>query len=452
MNISKINVGGTLYNIQDAALTAQVAELIEDISSLTGALKWIGFTSTALVDGSTTNPITIEGQSVTAVAGNVAGYNPTKHSTAQHVRFENYGAGFWSMYINASGEVQVPAVKGTVYYAEAADSSSAEVGKYYIAVDVAQDGTALFNEHTTEDASKGLEFVYNGSAWQEFGSTGSLGALAFKDSVQATYTPAGTVTAPSVTISGGSPKNLSTTTIIGVSDSTETASRVTDVSKKAVEIYEIPQPSSVSLSGKLSTSKLETTTIKGVGGTVNLHDTPTLVTTDIYKLHSAPSTGQSLYYMAVDDNNETLVMSAVTVESAAVGTSLTAGTQQTVATAAQSDTRVATGGYSQNEQHGSTIVTGTQSGATVLEQTNVGGLRTIRTICIDGDSAADISHVVYDVSSTNVTVPIKNAAATTVATGGTDVNGTGAQVITALPSATATAPTFDGTQATITSR
>lgn len=46
------------------------------------------------------------------------------------------------------------------------------------------------------------EFVWSEveSKWREFGSTGSLKALAFKDSASADYTPAGSVTAPNVTV------------------------------------------------------------------------------------------------------------------------------------------------------------------------------------------------------------------------------------------------------------
>ena len=47
-----------------------------------------------------------------------------------------------------------------------------------------------------------LEFVWNGSKWQELGSTGSLKALAFKDNASATYTPAGTNAASAVTFTG----------------------------------------------------------------------------------------------------------------------------------------------------------------------------------------------------------------------------------------------------------
>lgn len=39
-----------------------------------------------------------------------------------------------------------------------------------------------------------LEFVWNGTAWQELGSSGSLKALAFKDSASGKFTPAGNVT------------------------------------------------------------------------------------------------------------------------------------------------------------------------------------------------------------------------------------------------------------------
>ena len=39
------------------------------------------------------------------------------------------------------------------------------------------------------------EYVYNGSSWQEFGSTGSLKALAFKDSASGNVTVSGTAEA-----------------------------------------------------------------------------------------------------------------------------------------------------------------------------------------------------------------------------------------------------------------
>ena len=43
------------------------------------------------------------------------------------------------------------------------------------------------------------EYVWNGSKWQEFGSTGSLKALAFKDNASGSFTPSGTVSRPTFT-------------------------------------------------------------------------------------------------------------------------------------------------------------------------------------------------------------------------------------------------------------
>jgi hypothetical protein len=61
-DISQITMpSGTTYNIKDAQARQ--------------AKGWIGITTTALTDGATTNPITINGQSVTAVEGNIASYD-----------------------------------------------------------------------------------------------------------------------------------------------------------------------------------------------------------------------------------------------------------------------------------------------------------------------------------------------------------------------------------------
>ncbi len=119
--ISIINNGTENLYIKDA----EARQSISDIqSSITGAMHYIGKTTTALSEGATTNPIVIDGNNVTAKAGDVAIY----------------------------GE---------------------------------------------------LEFVFNGTKWQEFGSTGSLKALAFKDNASGNFTPAGSNAASTVTFTGG---------------------------------------------------------------------------------------------------------------------------------------------------------------------------------------------------------------------------------------------------------
>lgn len=45
-------------------------------------------------------------------------------------------------------------------------------------------------------SSRGGIFLFNGNVWREFGSVGALKALAYKDEVEAEYTPEGTITKP----------------------------------------------------------------------------------------------------------------------------------------------------------------------------------------------------------------------------------------------------------------
>lgn len=119
--ISKITLpSGTTYDIKDS--TAR--QLIQDIeTTITGAMHYVGVTTTELTDGSTRASLVIDGETVQFTA-------------------DDAGA--------------------VVIYGDS-------------------------------------EFVWNGTKWQEFGSTGSLKALAFKDTASASYTPAGSVSQPSFT-------------------------------------------------------------------------------------------------------------------------------------------------------------------------------------------------------------------------------------------------------------
>ena len=104
-DISKITLpSGSTYNIKDQG----ARDLIDAMSGYT---DFLGVTTTALTDGATTNPITINGSSVTAKKGNIATY-----------------------------------------------------------------GSA--------------EFIFNGTAWQEFGGLSGLGSLAYKNSASGSGTVA----------------------------------------------------------------------------------------------------------------------------------------------------------------------------------------------------------------------------------------------------------------------
>lgn len=72
-DISKITLlNGTTYDLKDA----QARSDIEDIKgAIAGGVTFMGETTTALTDGATTNPITINSKSVTAIKGYLVVYN-----------------------------------------------------------------------------------------------------------------------------------------------------------------------------------------------------------------------------------------------------------------------------------------------------------------------------------------------------------------------------------------
>lgn len=128
----------------------RIATLETEVAKLSNATHWLGITTTSISDGSTTNPITINGQSVTAVNGDI---------------------------VQANG---------------------------------------------------GAEFIFNGTAWQELGtSIGTLKAFAYADTGEVTVTPSGSNAASSVsgtcsvTPSGsvaGTAVTLSTTSVGSVTN------------------------------------------------------------------------------------------------------------------------------------------------------------------------------------------------------------------------------------------
>lgn len=74
MDISKIKVGSTSYNIKDAAARTDISNLQGAVAALEGGQYFLGVTTTALENGSTTATVSIDGNDVTATNGNVAIY------------------------------------------------------------------------------------------------------------------------------------------------------------------------------------------------------------------------------------------------------------------------------------------------------------------------------------------------------------------------------------------
>jgi hypothetical protein len=88
-----VNVEGTVTNVEYTVKDAEARQLIEEIGH---AIYWIGVTTTALTDGDTTNPIQVNGESVTAKLGGMASYSGSEFvwngSAWQELGKNNFGA------------------------------------------------------------------------------------------------------------------------------------------------------------------------------------------------------------------------------------------------------------------------------------------------------------------------------------------------------------------------
>lgn len=88
-----VDVSGTVTNVTYDIKDAYARERIAQLGS---ALYWIGITTTTLSDGSTTNPITVNGDSVTAEVGGMAQYDGIEYvwsgSAWQEMGHGNFGS------------------------------------------------------------------------------------------------------------------------------------------------------------------------------------------------------------------------------------------------------------------------------------------------------------------------------------------------------------------------
>ena len=400
-NIKQITLlDGVTYDIVDAG----ARELIEELQAYT---DYLGVTTTELTDGATTNPITINSKSVTAVKGNIV----------------NYGS---------------------------------------------------------------KEFIFNGTAWQEFGDLSALGDLAYKDDASATYTPAGTVSQPtfsgseltstgSFTPAGGveislgsgsanytpsgsvsqptfSGSELTSTgsftpsgsVAISVGSGTANYTPAGSVSQPTFSGSELTSTGSFTPSGSVTITQEETGTANYTpAGTVS---TPTItVTPATDSVYSITDVGSLPSLTMTVDANENLTISF------AQGTLPTKGSAQTVVsgiTSATSSQPTFTGtgavlGASFSGTSGSVSVAGTPAG-TVSQPTfsgtavdlEAGFTGTSGSVSVTGTPAGTVSQPTF--SGTGVDLE----AAFTGTAGSVSVTGT--------PAGTVSQPTFSGTEATIT--
>lgn len=119
-----VDVNGTVTDVEFTLKDAEARELIEAIGH---AIYWIGVTTTVLTDGDTTNPITVNGESVTANLGGLASYNGSEFvwngSAWQEMGKNNFGA--LAFKSSASGDY-TPA--GSVQITQGQDTTDSVTG------------------------------------------------------------------------------------------------------------------------------------------------------------------------------------------------------------------------------------------------------------------------------------------------------------------------------------
>ena len=72
-----VNIDGTITNVEFTIKDAEARQMITDLGN---ALYWIGVTTTALSEGATTNPISVNGEDVTARLGGLASYEGMEYA------------------------------------------------------------------------------------------------------------------------------------------------------------------------------------------------------------------------------------------------------------------------------------------------------------------------------------------------------------------------------------
>lgn len=276
------------------------------------------------------------------------------------------------------------------------------------------------------------EFIWNGTAWQEFGDLSALGALAYKNNVSATYTPAGTVSQPTFTgTTMTATGNFTPSGSVTISKGTGTANYTPEGSVA----------SSFTGSSMTSTGKF---TPSGNVSFTNTNQTTTVSKASTGDATYTPQGSVSAPTISVDTAGTTTTVNSITavgtlpaldmtVENETLAFTWSAGTLPTKG----SNTTVKTGDAS----YTATAPTFTGTGARLV------------TGNISVPSSASFSGTEGDVS----------VSGTTTGSVSSEFTGTGAELkgsfsgtqgsvsVSGTPEGTVSQPTFSGTQATITS-
>lgn len=224
--ISKITLAsGDEYELKDKAA----------VTSVTASGTTITVTKR---DGTTTSFTTQDNNttyaaatSVQAVATSAVTGTSTAYARADHVHNITKATVTGALGYTPLSQSDISGMSGAMHYIGTTTASITD-GSTTKPTDITGSGTsgALASGDVIISGEK--EFVWNGTKWQEFGSTGSLKALAFKDNATASYQPAGSITVTLPTASKNVVSTVSTGTVV-TSVTTAAQTMVTGVTTAA---------------------------------------------------------------------------------------------------------------------------------------------------------------------------------------------------------------------------
>jgi hypothetical protein len=166
---------GTTYNLVDQG----ARDLIAQIES---GSAWIGVTTTPLTDGATTNPVTINGESVTAKTGNMVAYG------AKEFIFNG----------TAWQELGDMSMLGELAYKNSASGSYTPAGTVSKPTFTGTEGNISASFTPAGTVSKPTFTGTEGNVSASFTPAGSVSIS--KGTGTANYTPEGTVSKPTITV------------------------------------------------------------------------------------------------------------------------------------------------------------------------------------------------------------------------------------------------------------
>ena len=215
-DISKITLpSGSVYNLKDQQAREDIASIQ---AAIAGGVSFIGETTTALTDGATTNPIQVNGSPFTAISGSLVVYQTSEFifdgtkwilfgdlGTLKALAFKDSASGSYT----PAGSVSQPTFTGTAFNS---------TGNFTPAGGVTLTGAGTSSSGAVSYISELGTKSFSGTAATIKPKVTAAGNVTIStgSSGTANYTPAGSVTAPTISVAtAGSTTTVNSITAVG---------------------------------------------------------------------------------------------------------------------------------------------------------------------------------------------------------------------------------------------